>query len=477
MTVFHQIEQDFDRHLEELRGFIRQPSVSAIGEGVRQMAEIVRDTVRALGAACDLVETNGGNPIVYGYLDAGAPRTILFYELYDVQPADEDDWLVPPFSAEVMELPGFGTSVIGRGAFNSKGCLAGFLNVLEAYRRAGRKPPVNVRFLVEGEEEIGSRSLPQFIHAHADDLRRCDCVYMPYFGENASGKTILYLGFKGLLYLEMTCAGGDWGGPAERDIHAMHNAWIANPAWRLVQALAALKDAEERTVVPGYYDAVRAPTPEEDALLSDLTATFDAATPLQELGVRRYRPPDAEGIELLKRYLYEPSLNIDGIVSGYRGDGTLTIIPREARAKLDARLVPDMEPEQVVQALRAHLDANGFPDIALRVQNAYPPSQNSPSSAASQALIRSARAHAPGPVEVWPRSAGAAPHYLFTKVLGLPVAFGGLGHGGRSHSANEYVTLEGFRRHERGIAAFLEEFAATAEVGATAAGVESEEKA
>lgn len=457
--IFDQIERDFDRHLEELRRFIRQPSVSAEDAGIAEMATLVRDKIRSLGASCELVET-GGNPVVYGYLDAGAPRTVLFYELYDVQPANEAGWIVPPFSGELVDLPEHGLSVVGRGAFNSKGCLAGFLNVLEAFARAGTPPPVNVRFLIEGEEEIGSRNLPGFINAHADALRACDCVFMPYFGEDASGKTILYLGFKGLLYVEMICAGGDWGGPATREIHAMHNAWIANPAWRLVRALSTLKDAGERTTVDGYYDAVRPPTPDEAALLASLEATFDPATPLRELGVRRYKNPGLAGIDLLKQYLYEPSLNIDGIHAGYAGDGTLTIIPREARAKLDARLVPDMAPERVLAALRRHLDARGFHDIVLRVQNAYPPSQTAPAAPPVRALIRAARAWAPGAVEIWPRSAGAAPHYLFTRVLGLPVAFGGLGHGGRSHSANEYVTVEGLRRHERGIAAFLMELAA-----------------
>lgn len=456
--VFAQIDQDFQAHVAELQRYIRQPSVSAEdGPGVRRMAELLRDRIRSLGAACDLVET-GGNPVVYGYLDAGAPRTVLFYELYDVQPAGEPGWLAPPFAGEVLDLPGCGLSVVGRGAFNSKGCVAGFINVLEAFRRAGRKPPVNVRFMIEGEEEIGSRNLPRFLREHREELRQADCVYQPYFGENAAGKTIIYLGFKGLLYLELTSTGGDWGGPCEREIHAMHNAWIANPAWRLVQALATMKGHGERTVVQGFYDAVVPPGPEENGLLADLEATFDAEVVLKEQGARRFKWP-LTGIDLLKQYLYEPSLNLDGIGSGYQGDGTKTVVPQTAKAKLDVRLVPNMQPDDLVRLLRQHLDACGYPDVAIRVQNAYPPSQTSPSSPAVQALVRSARAAAPGPVEVWPRSAGAAPHYLFTDVLGLPVAFGGLGHGGRSHSANEYVTVDGLRRHEYGIAAFLLEFA------------------
>lgn len=457
-SVFDRIDRDFGQHLAELQRFIRQKSVSATGDGVRAMAQILAEKIRSLGANCTIEDT-GGNPIVYGYLDTGAPRTVLFYELYDVQPAEEPEWVAPPFAAEIVDLPGGGPSVVGRGAFNSKGCLVGFLNVLDAFSREGVHPPVNIRFLVEGEEEIGSRHLPGFIRQHATELRGADCVYQPYFGENAAGKTIIYLGFKGLLYLDLTCTGGDWGGPAVHEIHAMQNAWIANPAWHLVQALASIKGEGERTIVEGYYDQVRAPTGEEKALLADLDETFDAATPLREAGASRYRIAGLSGAELLKLYLYEPSLNLDGIWSGYAGAGTKTVIPHVAHAKVDVRLVPDMEPDAVVETLRRHLDKHGFGDIDLRVRNAYPPAQMSPSSPAVQALIGASREWAPGPVEVWPRSAGAAPHYLFTRELSLPVAFGGLGFGGRSHSANEFVTIEGLRRHEHGIAAFLLRFA------------------
>lgn len=456
--VFEQIEKDFFEHIQEVQRFIRQPSVSVDGNGVQEMAQIVLEKIKSLGAECRLVQLKGfpeGFPIVHGYLDAGAARTVLFYELYDVQPASAEGWISPPFAGKLDDLPGQGMSVVGRGAFNSKGCLAGFLNVLEAFKRAGRGFPVNVIFMIEGEEEIGSNSLPAFIDAHQNELRKADCVYQPYFGENSRGKTVISFGFKGLVSLELTCSGGGWGGPAERDIHALHSAWIGNPAWRLVKALSTMKDEKGQILIPGFYAGISQPGAEENQLLQELEKTFDSSAILQEQGARNFMWPELWGVELLKKALYEPSLNINGIYSGYCGVGINTIIPQEACVKMDIRLVPGMKPEQVLEALRGHLDQQGYSDITLKVFNAYPGSKTLTSNPAAKALVEGVKDWAPGEVEIWPFYAGAAPHYLFSRVLGLPVAFGGLGHGGRSHSTNEYVTLEGLKLHEKGIASFM----------------------
>lgn len=451
-----QLESDFSLHVAEVQRFVRQPSVSTTGEGIPEMADIVRRRIGSLGADSCLVETDR-HPIVYGRLDVGAEKTIVFYELYDVQPATEPGWLAPSFGGEIIDLPEHGRCIVGRGTFNSKGCLAGFLNSLEAIQKSGNRLPVNVVFVVEGEEEVGSPSLPGFVLGRRDELQRADCVFQPYFGENAAGTTILYLGFKGMVSLELTCTGGDWGGPTTRDIHAMHAAWIGNPAWRLVQALSTMKSsrhAAETTTIPGFVQGLKPPTLEERALLNALKGSFDEHVVLQEQGgARRFKWPGLGGIDLLEKYLYEPSLNLNGMAGGYSGAGA--VIPMQARARVDIRLVPDMEPDRVIESVRAHLRDNGYGDIRIDVLQSYPPSQSSLSQGPVDALVRSARRYAPGPVQIWPRSAGAAPHHLFTRQLGIPLAFGGLGHGGRSHSANEYITVEGLRRHERGIIGFL----------------------
>ena len=454
MGIYRQLEQDFDAHVRRVQGYIRQPSVSADGNGIREMATMLRDDIRSLGASCELVET-GGNPVVYGYLDAGAPKTILFYLLYDTQPVGEPGWIVDAFSAEIVDLPGFGPSIVGRGASNSKGPLIGFINVLHSIKDAGLPFPVNVRFMIEGEEEIGSRNLPRFIEEHKAELKQADCLFQPYFGQTLDGQPIVYCGFKGLLYFELHCRGGEWGGPVKQDIHAMHNAWIANPAMRLVQAVASMKGLNERTVMEGIHHNALPPTPAEERMLEALCADMDPTFPLRQEGALQYREPDLPILEQVKLYLYETTLNLDGIWGGFSGDGTKTVVPYEAGCKLDIRPVPDQDPKDLIAAVRRHLDNHGFADIEIKVLNSYPASQNDVEAPCIKSLLLACETVAKRKVEVWPRSAGAAPHYLFTKGLGLPVAFGGLGRSGRSHTANEFITVEGLELHQKGIAAFL----------------------
>lgn len=460
-AVYRQIDRDLALHIETVLAMIRQPSISATGEGIAGMASSLCERLRALGADVEPVPTPR-HPIVYGRLDSGAPRTVLFYELYDVQPAPPEGWLVPPFQPAVVDLPGHGPSIVGRGAFNSKGPLCAFINVLEAMRRAGVPCPVNVVFLIEGEEEVGSTSLPGFIRDQALSLRACDAVFQPYFGQNAAGQPIVYLGCKGMMYLELTCRGDTWGGPTKREIHALHSAWISNPAWRLVQALATLKEPGplERTAIPGWYDDVRPPTPWELERLDELAGQFLPAVPLQEQGALRYKLPEgATQREFLAAYLWEPTLNLDGVWAGYTGSGSKTVIPHLATAKLDIRPVPNMDLERLLRLLRVHLDAGGYQDIEVRVLTQVPWSQSDPDSGAVRSLLAALREHCEVPPQIWPRSGGMVPHHLFTRELGLPVAFGGLGHGGRAHSTNEYITVEGLRLHEKSVAAFLYAFA------------------
>lgn len=465
-SVYRQIDRDLARHVEAVLAMVRQPSVSATGDGMAEMASALCERICALGADVELVPTPR-YPIIFGRLDAGAARTLLFYELYDVQPASPEGWLVPPFQPAVVDLPGYGPSIVGRGAFNSKGPLCAFINVLEAMRRAGVPWPVNVVFLVEGEEEVGSTSLTGFVRDRASSLRTCDAVFQPYFGQNAAGQPIVYLGCKGMMYLELTCRGGTWGGPAKREIHALHSAWIANPAWRLVQALATLKEPGplERTAIPGWYDDVRPPTPWELERLDELAGQFLASVPLQEQGALRYKLHEgATPRDLLTAYLWEPTLNLDGVSAGYTGPGSKTVIPDSATAKLDVRPVPDMDLDRLLQLLRTHLDARGYWDIEVRVLTKVPWSQSDPDSWVVRSLLAALREHCEVPLQMWPRSGGMVPHHLFTRELGLPVAFGGLGHGGRAHSNNEYITVEGLRLHEKSVASFLYSFAAHQEV-------------
>ncbi|MDQ7859027.1 MAG: M20/M25/M40 family metallo-hydrolase [Armatimonadota bacterium] len=444
-----------DAHLERVRAYVRQPSISGEGAGMAEMAEMVADSIRRLGGAVEIVPTEGW-PVVTGAVDAGRPRTLLLYGMYDVQPVEGEDWLVPPFAGEIVDLPEFGPSVVARGVYNTKGPLAGLFNVLEAFRATGGLP-VNLKFVVEGEEELGSAHLPGFIERYRDRLG-ADATYFAFYCQDRRGRPKLWLGVKGIQYFEVTCRGGAWGGPRTRGVHGSNAVWVGSPAWRLLRALATMMDDRERITIDGFYDDVAPPSAEDEALLAELARTFDPATELWMWDAERFKH-DAAGAELLRRYLYDPTLNIDGIWGGYTGPGMKTLLPYEVKVKMDVRLVPNMEPERVRARIRAHLERIGRDDIEVHFYEGYPPAKTSASEPAVQALIRACRALGYEP-EVWPHLAGSAPFYLFRRVLGQPFVMGGLGHGGRPHSPNEYATVAGMRLFEKSVARFITEFAA-----------------
>lgn len=453
--IFDYIDKHFAAHLERMRTFVRQPSISGEGIGMAEMADLVAQTIRDIGGTSEIVPTRGW-PVVYGELDESQPKTLLLYGMYDVQPVAGEDWVVPPFAGEVIEFDGLAPCVVSRGATNQKGPLAGLLSALQSVRSAAGRLPVNVKFVVEGEEELGSRHLPEFVGSHRDRLA-ADGTYFAAFSQDRTGKPILWLGVKGIVFFEMTCRGGAWGGPTTRGIHGSQGAWIASPAWRMLHAMITMAGSDERILIDGIYDAVKPPTAEDEAVLSALAQTFDQDLVLRSNDVRRFRY-DAQGADLLRRYLFEPILNIDGIAGGHYGAGTKTLLPHEVTAKMHVRLVPDMEPDAVREQVTAHLAKIGCADFEVNFEEGYPWAKMSPSAPISQAMIRTFRSFDLEP-EIWPNIAGSAPFYLFHRTLRQPFVMGGLGHGGRAHSPNEYATVDGLRRFEKSVVRFLYEFA------------------
>ncbi len=442
-------------HIEHARAFIRQPSISADGTGIAAMADLVAQTIREVGGTSEIVPT-AGHPVVAGRLEVGAARTLLFYGMYDVQPVEGEAWTVPPFAGEVVDLPRFGPSMVARGVFNSKGPMAGFFNVLRSYRALGVSPPVNVAFMVEGEEELGSRNLGAFVEAHRERLG-ADAAYFAFYGQDARGIPAIYLGVKGIAFMELVCRGGSWGGPQSRMIHGSNAVWIGSPTWRLLGALTSMMGRDEQILIEGFYDEVVPPDSDEERLLERLREIFDEGEILAQNDVSRFKL-EGGGETLLRNYLTLPTLNIDGIVSGWVGPGSKTVLPHEARARVDIRLVPRMEIKRTLARLRDHLDSLGYDDIEIDLWQAYPWAQTRWRSPIVQAMEGAIRDQGIEPY-TWPRIAGSAPMYLFSDVLGMPFVMGGLGHGGRAHSPNEYATIEGMRLFERSVAGLLERFA------------------
>jgi acetylornithine deacetylase/succinyl-diaminopimelate desuccinylase-like protein len=458
------VDERFESYLERIRALCRMPSVSGTGQGIREVADRVVALIEEAGGSAELVETPG-HPVVLGDLTGppGAPRLVR-YGMYDVQPAEEPDWSVPPFAAEIVDLPRLGPSVVGRGVANSKGSLAAFFCALEVLRDTGGIP-VGIAFMVEGEEELGSPNLPRVVRDRAADLVGDAGVDLDLCGE-PGGSADLFFGCKGLLSIELVCESGEWGGPA-KPLHSSEMAWIDSPAWALVQALDTLIDHDQEPAVPGLSAAARGPSDIDREVLAELAEGFDPAEHLAGVETSHFRLP-GDAPDLLEALIFRPTINIDGLEAGYTGPGGKTIIPNRARAVLDVRLVPDLEPESGAAAIREHLDRAGYPHVEVRQLDSYPWGKADPGSAVGRAM-RTSYKRAGARTLPWPMAPWCAPFYLFDRALGIPWVAGGLGHSGGAHGPDEFATVEGLRQHIVGVAEFLAAFAELS-VAAPAAG-------
>jgi acetylornithine deacetylase/succinyl-diaminopimelate desuccinylase-like protein len=357
---------------------------------------------------------------------------------------DPAEWSSPPWAAALVEKPGVGTAVVGRGAVNQKGPEASFIAALHAIRAAGRKLPVNLVLVAEGEEEIGSPHFPQIAHRPEviAALRPCMGIFMPSAEQELDGKVTMTLGAKGVVELELVSSGERWGRGPRRDIHSSNKARVDSPAWHLVEALATLVSADgNEPVIEGFADKARPLSADEKTMISEAARRLDEAVAKKQLGVDHW-VHDASWQEALELLMSRPTVNIEGLVGGYTGPGGKTILPHRAVAKLDLRLVPDMKATEALAALKAHLAKHGFGDIEVNMTGGYDPN----STVADAALIRAQKAvykrDGIDPI-VLPRSAGSWPGYVFTgEPLHIAAGHFGLGHGSGAHAPDEYYVIE-----------------------------------
>ncbi len=390
----------------------------------------------------EIVETNG-HPGVWAYYNADNEKTIVNYCMYDTQPVEGEEWSSPPFEANVVEKPSLGKVIIARGAVNSKGGYRMWLNALEAIIAIQGKLPVNIMFTAEGEEELGSPHFPQIIAKYQNRLKEADAVLGCGPSQDQEGKIKMFLGVKGIVYLELECSGKSWGrGPQAFDIHSSTKAIVDSPVWRLINALSTMVSGDGNTIlIEGWYDKVASPSLEDIELVDKLVEVFDDRVWKESFKIKRWID-DLEGKDLILKYLYSTTLNIDGIWGGYTGPGTKTVLPHKVICKVDVRVVPNQKPEDVVPLIRAHLDKHGYNDIEIREHDRYGWSKTSVKEPVAQAVLSVYKGYGKK-VEVWPHMGGSAPFYLYTQNLNLPVAGGGLGHGGRAHSPDEYLVIQG----------------------------------
>jgi len=437
--IYGYIDEHLSEHFGNLQRWVQQPSISAQSVGITEMAEMLRDDLAAIGFKETQLVPTSGHPGVWGYYDAGAPVTLMVYMMYDVQPVNPEDWESPPFEGNLVERE-FGQVMMARGATNQKGPERAFLNAIDSIIKVSGTLPVNLMVLAEGEEELGSPHYPELVDAFEARLSTADGVLFPFNSQSLDGGLNVLLGVKGILYWELESTGGDWGGPSRSEIHGSFKAVVDSPTQRLIAAIASMTSTDGNTIlIDGYYDDVRPPTIEESMLINAVAKDWTGDAWKQGFGLSQFIH-GIEGEDALMRYLYDVTLNVDGIWSGYTGEGVKTILPHTATAKMDSRLPMGVDPERQLALLRKHLDKHGFTDIEIRKLSGYPAAQTSIDAPLVKAAmgVFSKWATIDG---VMPRIGGSAPFYQFTERLGLPMVFNGLGSGTGAHGPNEYMLI------------------------------------
>ncbi len=451
--VFAQVEKRHDEAVQRLQEWIRQPSIAAEHRGMDEGCELTMRLLRDAGFGQVTKVPTDGQPGIFATLDAGAPRTLGLYFMYDVKQADPAEWTSPPWVAALVDKPGLGKAVVGRGAVNQKGPEAAFLAALHAIRGAGRKPPVNFVLVAEGEEEIGSPHFPQIVHRPEvlAALRRSMGIFMPAAAQGPDGQVTITLGAKGVIECELVSSGERWGRGPRQDIHSSNKARVDSPAWHLVQALATLVSADgNEPAIDGYSDKARPTSPAERAMVAEAAGRLDETAAKKQLGVEHW-VKDVSWPEALERLVARPTVNIEGLVGGYTGPGGKTILPHRAVAKLDLRLVPDMTAAGSLAALKAHLAKRGFGDIEVNMTGGYDPTSTPPDAVLIKVQEAVYRRSQIDPI-VLPRNAGSWPGYVFTgDPLRLPAGHFGLGHGSGAHAPDEYYVIESTNPKIQGI--------------------------
>ncbi len=440
------LEQNLDRSLDELGRLVAQPSVGAQNLGLRECAELVAGMLRKRGFTAEIIDTPGA-PVVFGQRKGKSDRTLLIYNHYDVQPAEPLElWETPPFEPSRRE-----GKMFGRGVGDDKGHIAARLHAIDALLAQDGELPCNIKFIIEGEEETSSVHLYDFVRQHASQLKADACIW-EFGGVDHREVPIEYLGLRGICYVELTVE------TADTDVHSgLGGSIFPNAAWRLVWALNTLKGPDEKIRLPGFYDKVKPPSARDRELITALPEVADEYK--SRFGVHGFIKGLKDGVDLRLEQVFSPTCTICGLTSGYQGPGSKTVLPARASAKVDFRLIPDQDPDDVLRQLRLHLDAEGFPDVQIHDLGGDLPAKTDPDDPFIQLVARTAEQVFEVPMQLDPMTGGSGPSYPFVHDLGLPVATAGLGHpDGRAHAPNENIRIDLYLKHARHMARIISEF-------------------
>ena len=432
-----------DETVQKLRDWIALPTIAAEGQNVDKGAEHMRRLALDAGFQQARIVPSGGVPGVFATLDAGASVTLGIYFMYDVKQFDPAEWSSPPLEGKLVDRPGEGQALMGRGAVNQKGPQMAFLAALKAFKATGRKLPVNLVLVAEGEEEIASPNFPTIVADPevAAALKRTVGVFIPSASQSREGVAGIGLGAKGAVEFQLIVGGETSDKYPKADVHSSNHARIESPAWRLVKALDTLVADDGHTpAIDGWFENVKPLTARQKELIAIGLRGRNEADAKKELGVGRWIG-DEDFQTSSERFLSQPTVNIQGLVSGYTGTGGKTVLPGRAEAKLEFRLVPDMTKDEAVTKLKAHLAKRGFDDVKVVVSGGYGPNQtdeNSPFIQAQKRVLEKA-----GIPYTLPALRGVSwPGVVFNGApLNLPTGQFGIGRGGGAQAPNEWFLI------------------------------------
>ena len=440
------LETHLDRSLTELGRLVAQPSISAQKIGLHECAALVGEMLKARGFNVQ-VHPTAGSPVVFAERKGKSDKTLLIYNHYDVQPPEPLElWETPPFEPSIR-----GGKMYGRGVSDDKGHLVSRLHAIDALLDEAGELPCNVKFIVEGEEETASVNLAKFIHEHTELLQADACMW-EFGGVDHTDTPQEFLGLRGILYVELSLE------LLGTDVHSgLGGSIFPNAAWRLVWALNTLKGPDERILVPGFYDDVQPPSARDRELMAALPDPAEEYK--SRYGVPYFTKGLTGGTDLKIEEVFTPTCTICGLTAGYQGPGSKTVLPARASAKVDFRLVPNQNPEKILDNLRAHLDAHGFGDIQIENLGGDFPARTDPDHPFIQLVVETARDVYDRPMDVVPMTGGSGPNHPFVHVLGLPVATGGMSYPEtRTHAPNENIRIDLYLKHARHMARILAEF-------------------
>jgi acetylornithine deacetylase/succinyl-diaminopimelate desuccinylase-like protein len=425
--VKQRIEANKEAYLETFFELLRQPSISATNEGVDECAELLKGIMERSGIASSIIETEG-SPVVYGeVIHPENEFTILFYGHYDVQPPEPLElWESPPFEPTIRN-----GKVYARGSGDNKGQFLAHILAVKTLLELDEKLPINVKFIIEGEEENTSKNFEPFVRDNIK-LLEADLVYTSDGPMDSSGKPVVMLGNRGMLYVKLTAKG------AAHDNHSGNKGGIApNPAWELIHLLETMRTPDGKVLVDGFYDDVRTPTDAETELLRKLP--FDADETAEVIGLDKL---EMDGESYYKKISLEPTFNINGLYSGYTGEGQKTIIPSTATVKIDMRLAADQDPEKIYKKIAEHVQTHA-PNVEIVKMGSVKPSRTPVESDVVQKVINSVNeSHEKTPI-VLPAIGATMPGYVFTDILKLPAILVPYANADEdNHAPNENMSID-----------------------------------